>query len=267
MLATEETQVKMPQLTPLTSILTIGFGDVYPTSDNSRGFLFVFELVGIIFIGLVISSISKFVANISADKIVRMHQLHKREYTFGHSVTNEKELREKLGLPPERRSAVTSSSNHGRKHSETQFGELKIVGRTVTFHEKKAPARGGGRGGAARNARPKSRDAKMQAKAAASSVQEKRKRKRQKLLLLKEEKDRFDAMREIQDDTRRFKQYYSLGMAILAFSILWCAGALVFYFSEARLSSLTYFEALYFCFVALLTIGYVLLFYAGILHD
>lgn len=101
----------------------------------------------------------------------------------------------------------------------------------------------------------RSRDAKMAARSQSNTPHEKRHQRRQKLLLLKEEKDRFDAMREIEDDTRRFKQYYALFMAFLAFGILWCIGAVIFFITEQRLQDLTYFEALYFCFVSLLTIG------------
>ena len=38
------------------------------------------------------------------------------------------------------------------------------------------------------------------------SEQDKRKERRQKLLLLKEDKDRFDVMRQIQGETKRWKQ-------------------------------------------------------------
>jgi potassium channel subfamily K, other eukaryote len=226
-----------------------------PVNDSGRGFLFVFELVGIIFLGLVISSITRFASSISADKIVKSHQKHKQAYTFGRTVTNESELREKLGLPPARRTSVASSAS-SRRESMDRYGRLEINGRTITFHEKKAPASGGGRGGAARTAsKPLSRDEKMRARTQANTEHEKRKRRRQKLLLLKEERDRFDAMREIQDDTKKFKQYYALGMAFLAFGILLCMGALVFWLSEARLQNLSYFHSIYFCFVSLLTIG------------
>ncbi len=164
-----------------------------------------------------------------------------------------------------------------RRESLNKYGRLEIVGRTVTWHERRIPAGGGGRGGAARTSKPKSRDEKMLARGIATSPGEKRKQRRQKLLLLQEEKDRFDAMREIQDNTRQWKQcvflvamdalkrdlannttrFLSLGMAFLAFGILWCMGALVFMIAEQRLQNMTYFESLYFCFVALLTIGFV----------
>ncbi|KAI4148878.1 MAG: hypothetical protein L6R39_002667, partial [Caloplaca ligustica] len=78
----------------------------------------------------------------------------------------------------------------------------------------------------------------------------------QKLLLLEEEKDRFDAMRRIQKSTSNFKRYTALTMSVTAFGLLWCVGAVGFWRAEQKTQGLTYFEALYFCFVSLVTIGY-----------
>ena len=77
-----------------------------------------------------------------------------------------------------------------------------------------------------------------------------------RLLLLYEEKDRFMAMRNIQNSTSNFKKYYALTMSVLAFGLLWCGGAVGFWKAEAKSQGLTYFQALYFCYVSLLTIGY-----------
>ncbi|TKA60456.1 hypothetical protein B0A55_11337, partial [Friedmanniomyces simplex] len=77
-----------------------------------------------------------------------------------------------------------------------------------------------------------------------------------KLILLREEKDRFDAMRHIQHDTTRFKRWYALCMSVIAFGVLWCVGAVVFWRCEHSTQGMTYFQALYFCYVSLLTIGY-----------
>jgi len=195
--------------------MTIGFGDFAPHTDQGRGFLMVFQLVGVIFLGLVISSISRFASNIGADKIIKQHQEHARESTVGRTVTSEKELRERLGLPPRSRGDGLGAgrSVSGRRSSLAQYGRLEIVGRTVTFHEKKVSSskdRGGiddpGAEWQQANGRKRahSRDSKVKAEEAA---QEKRKRRRQKLLLLREEKDRFDAMRQIQDETIRWKQF------------------------------------------------------------
>lgn len=251
------------------SVLTIGFGDLFPMTDAGRGFLFVFELLGIIQLGLVISSISRFVSNISADKIIKTHQKHARESTVGRTVTSEKELRERLGLPARRgsdgqyrRPSATSTkdarSGENRRTSISKYGRLEIVGRTVTFHEARPNISAGGRGAGRTSTYPKggkkalSRDEKMRQ---GGSRKERRYQRRQKLLLLQEEKDRFEAMREIQDETRRFKQYSALAMSLLAFGVLWCFGALVFMVTEERILGMSYFQALYFCFVSLFTIG------------
>lgn len=243
------------------SVLTIGFGDFAPKTDPGRGFLFVFQLIGIIFLGLVISSISRFAANISADKIIKQHQIHARESTVGRTVTSERELRERLGLPPRPNATAADGyrlSESGRRGSLAEYGRLEIVGRTVTFHEnknlKKSPVRGGSENRSGGDARGRSRGSIMRARRETS--QEKRKRRRQKLLLLEKEKDRFDAMRQIQQETRRWKQYWALGVALLAFGVLWCLGAFIFMLTEAQVSELRYFECFYLCFVSLLTIGY-----------
>ncbi|KAJ5952071.1 Ion transport 2 [Penicillium vulpinum] len=73
-----------------------------------------------------------------------------------------------------------------------------------------------------------------------------------KILIMREEKDRFDAMRRIQYDTMRFRRWSNLIISIIAFGIVWSCGAVVFW----KLETMTYFESLCFCFTSLLTIGY-----------
>ncbi|KYG43662.1 hypothetical protein M433DRAFT_71167, partial [Acidomyces richmondensis BFW] len=134
------------------TILTVGFGDLYPTSNIGRGLVFPYAIGGIIMLGLMVSSISKFAAEIGTEKVI-------------------------LRTP--------------------------------------------------------------------------------KLILLREEKDRFEAMRHIQQDTSRFKRWYALAMSIFSFGLLWCVGAVVFWLCERDTENkMTYFKSLYFCYVSLLTIGY-----------
>lgn len=70
-----------------------------------------------------------------------------------------------------------------------------------------------------------------------------------RLLLLKEEKDRFDAMRRIQADSKRFKKWMALIWSVTTFLILWCVGAVVFWQTEQDTQDMTYFQALYFWYV------------------
>jgi len=78
----------------------------------------------------------------------------------------------------------------------------------------------------------------------------------QKAILMRSEKDRFDRMRDIQHAAKRFKKWYALTMSVLSFGLLWCVGAVVFWQVESTTQELSYFQALYFCYVSLLTIGY-----------
>lgn len=252
------------------TVLTIGFGDFVPPNDAARGFVLPYTVIGIIFLGLMINSIHNFTVAMSKDKVIKAHALHERARTLGRTVTNEKELRDRLGLPPlresdarrqsasRRASTIGGATREQRLESMSQYGHFTVEGRTITFHEHKSHG-GGGRGGAGRSSkhkRPLSRDEKIKARKNSSSSHAKRAHRRQKLVMLKEEKDRFEAMRDIQQNTRKFKQYYALAMSLLAFSILWCVGALVFMLAEAREQSLSYFQSLYFCYVSLFTIGY-----------
>lgn len=258
------------------TVLTIGFGDFVAPNNAGRGLVFPYSVIGIIFLGLMINSIRKFALGMSKDKIVKKHQARQRESTYGRTVTSENELRDRLGLPPKRnsmdltglrkpsnaRKGSTGAWSATRRTSLDQYGRIEMKGRTVTFHERKQPARGGGRGGAGRSGNHTkkvpalSRDAKLQQRKQGQTPEAKRAHRREKLLLLKEEKDRFDAMREIQANTHKFERYWALAMSVIAFTLLWCIGALIFYYAEKRLQDLSYFEALYFCYVSLLTIGY-----------
>jgi potassium channel subfamily K len=248
------------------TILTVGFGDIVANNNAARGLVFPYSVFGIIFLGLMIKSIRQFAIGISKDNIIRKHAVKSRERAASRSVTTEKELRDRLGLPPSRESNArrmsyfprqsNSSAMPTRRGSLEQYGHFDVRGRTITFHDKRA------RGPLGRMATMRLRDPNgpggdnNNSDDPAKRAQQKRARKRERLLLLKEEKDRFDAMRDIQANTHRFKRYYALSMSVLAFGILWCVGAVVFMYAERRMQNMTYFEALYFCYVSLLTIGY-----------
>ncbi|KAH8804768.1 hypothetical protein F5884DRAFT_797140 [Xylogone sp. PMI_703] len=241
------------------TVLTVGFGDFSANNTASRALLMPYAVFGIIFLGLMINSIRKFAASMSKDNVIRKHQRHERERTFERTVTSEKELRNRLGLPE------SSSPNAKRPHiyasggrlSFERMGHLDIQGHNVTFHANRGHHHSGRRKfDKFESAKALSRDAQMLAHGAPDDKHAQHLKHRAKLILLKEEKDRFEAMRDIQKHTTRYKQYWALAMSVLAYSILWCIGALIFMKAEARLQQLTYFEALYFCYVSLLTIGY-----------
>lgn len=235
------------------TVLTVGFGDFVAPNNVGRGLVFPYAVFGIIFLGLMIQSIWKFAVGLSRDNIIRSHQVRIRKRAFSHSFSNENELRERLALPQRRSSLAlarvpTRSSQSSpvpswtaRRMSLEQYGHFDVHGRTITFHDNRLT------GPLARLGTHK-HDAQNSAARHA--------RHRERLIFLKEEKDRFDEMRDIQADTRRFKRYYALSVSVLSFAILWAVGAVVFMCVERREQNLTYFKALYFCYVSLLTIGY-----------
>lgn len=95
----------------------------------------------------------------------------------------------------------------------------------MTFHEPKPHVSAIGRGGAGRTnptdvhvkEAPKSRDEKV--KRGNVVRRETRRQRRQKLVHLQVERDRFEIKREIQDETRRFKQYSALPLSVLALGV------------------------------------------------
>jgi len=69
-------------------------------------------------------------------------------------------------------------------------------------------------------------------------------------------KQEFEIMREIEEKVEKVQRYSALGVSFFAYVLIWLIGALVFWFTEQRPQHLTYFEALYFAYTTLLTIGY-----------
>jgi len=72
---------------------------------------------------------------------------------------------------------------------------------------------------------------------------------------LERRKTEFEAMRSVQDMAARERRYIALAASSLMFAILWFVGAFVFFKAE-RNQNWTYFQALYFSYTSILTIGY-----------
>lgn len=73
---------------------------------------------------------------------------------------------------------------------------------------------------------------------------------------LERREQEFHIMRHIQKSAERRRRYTALGLSVLATCTLWFVGAAVFRASEGTHQGWTYFQALYFSYTSLLTIGY-----------
>ncbi|EKG14168.1 hypothetical protein MPH_08662 [Macrophomina phaseolina MS6] len=216
------------------TILTVGFGDIVPSNDITRGLVFPYSVGGIIMLGLVVSSIYKFTTDLGQEKVVRKHIDKMRSRTLSRTVSSSFELRQRAAE---------------KKHIPGASGQRPSISAPFNPIDRAAATRIPTHGH-----RAQKKKKKKSPRVIPSALNQLRRSRR--LLLLREERDRFAAMRAIQHSTARFKRWYALTLSILAFGILWCVGAVVFWRAEQATQSLTYFQSLYFCYISLLTIGY-----------
>ncbi|KAL9111817.1 MAG: hypothetical protein Q9227_003876 [Pyrenula ochraceoflavens] len=206
-----------------------------------RGLVFPYSVGGIIILGLMVSSIHRFAGELGHDKVVQQHVNRRRQMTLKRSITItedgdvEKQLQN--GVVP-----TISSPSNPRK--------LGPRNRTIKFESSNASnsPEHAGPGPLKRRSKTFRKTIKM--------VKTPLRNRKPKVVVMREEKDRFNAMRDIQRASAKFKKWYALGFSVMAFGILWCIGAVVFWQAEKVTQQLSYFQALYFCYVSLLTIGY-----------
>ncbi|KAK4870663.1 hypothetical protein LT330_005011 [Penicillium expansum] len=194
------------------TVLTLGYGNIIPIDAVGRGLILPYAVIGIIILGLVVQSIFKFAREVHYDNVIRKHIEQKRQSTFERSV-DFNELEPTQENPPTNGEVITPPGLTLPKSEPHRHLHRRPIRNTIN---------------------------------ALTTV------RRPKILIMREEKDRFDAMRRIQHDTMRFRRWNNLIISIVIFGIVWSCGAVVFW----KLETMTYFESLYFCFTSLLTIGY-----------
>jgi potassium channel subfamily K, other eukaryote len=234
------------------TILTVGFGDYYAPNDVTRGLVFPFSVGGIIILGLMVSSIHKFAGELSKDNVVRKHMETNRQRTLTRAISApeepqraidpEKTIDWRTGHRPSISRPISMTAPDGQVAQGVTFndeGEDPHPSRFLNSKHHKGPFH--------RTFSAVSQPVK--------TMRRVRSRK-PKVILMREEKDRFEAMRSIQKGASDFKKWYALTLSVIAFGLLWCVGAVVFWAAERPTQQLSYFQSLYFCYVSLLTIGY-----------
>ena len=181
------------------TVLTVGFGDFTGNNDVGRGLVFPYAVGGIIFLGLMVSSISNFAGELGREKLIRNHVEKKRVQTLSRSKTASIEL-EKKELQGQRKilgnnGSLPSLSEHFEPR-ERQIAFDLDTGPSST--PQKSARVGSSRHGFKAFGRVRARPTAP------------------RLIVLREEKDRFTAMRRIQHSTSRFKRYYALTMSVIA---------------------------------------------------
>lgn len=234
------------------TILTVGFGDYSAPNDVTRGLVFPFSVGGIIILGLMVSSIHKFAGELSKDNVIRKHMETNRQRTLTRAICSPtesqgaKDTERKLDWSPGHRPSISTPLPLPKQEGEALE---RIIPDNDT--EDPAPSR-------FINSKFHRGPIHRTFKAISQPVQTLRRARsrKPKVILMREEKDRFNAMRAIQKGASNFKKWYALTLSVIAFGLLWCVGAVVFWIAEQPTQHLTYFQSLYFCYVSLLTIGY-----------
>lgn len=117
------------------TILTVGFGDLYVTSDISRGLVFPFSVGGIIMLGLVIGSISNFAKELGSDKIIQKHVERSRARTFERSVASSIELQTRVQFANGERPVISSPFNPVDRTTTLQIVDDKEASKVKLFTE------------------------------------------------------------------------------------------------------------------------------------
>lgn len=245
------------------TILTIGFGDFVAGNDTGRGLVFPYSVGGIIILGLMVSSIHKFAGELTKNNVVRKHVESRRVNTLSRAVTADDQTLK--GISPDRQNTLKSENGEpqGLVNSISQPPASDQNASTSPDKEQREVSFAGQMTDEATQTEDDEPKPHQFLKSITRTITRntfqlavQAVKPKQKALVMKEEKDRFDAMRKIQYNVRQFKKWSSLFVSVIAFGILWCVGAVVFWQAELETQDLSYFQALYFCYVSLLTIGY-----------
>ncbi|CZT45840.1 related to potassium channel [Rhynchosporium secalis] len=206
------------------TLLTVGIGDLAPSTNMGRGLLFPFAIGGIIILGLVIGSIRSLVLERGKVKMgARMVEKERRRLI----VKTEKKDKAAV-LKPIHSDSKSSSPNTNRKINDTSASKqtqplahayahthtsIKSITSPTTF--------------------PAEFDRRSH---------------------------EFALIRHIQSSAHKRRLWTSLLISGLVWLHLWFLGALIFQFSESHAQNQTepwtYFTSVYFAYTALLTIGY-----------
>ena len=207
------------------TLLTVGFGDFAAPNNAGRGLVFPFSVGGIIILGLMVSSIHKFAQELGHYNVVKKRLQSQRVATFERSLTisfeaDRRQELQRLDLEDGRRPTISTPFDPKKRTiafdpDVEKAEELKSPKTIKSFSWPKSPQ--------SPLKSPTRTMTSMSDKKGLHNPIPKRFRvltrvgsSKPKLLILREEKDRFDAMRSIQYSTRRFKRYSALTMSVIA---------------------------------------------------
>ncbi|KAK5987725.1 Outward-rectifier potassium channel TOK1-like protein [Cladobotryum mycophilum] len=171
------------------TLFTVGFGDLAASTTLGRALLFPYALIGVISLGLVISSIRSMIIERGKRRLdARMEEKNRRRTV----------------------KTITRNGNDDILNPVHEVSDASSGSR----QDQNPPAE------------------------------------------LKRRKAEFGLMRSIQKQASSRRRWMAMAISTGSWLLLWLAGAAIFLQCEKKYQSWTYFDAFYFCFVSLTTIGY-----------
>jgi potassium channel subfamily K len=225
------------------TILTIGFGDLYPKTIVGQALLIPYSIVGIIMLGLVITSIFRSVEEIGQKNIVRLHYERERERIIGRTVTTSLELERReieLELARERAHHRHHTWHHHHQHHSNQqqshqstseshswlphfHPHLHLHRPTTTNEELEKgnpslpPAGPISRSGSISSMKDRPGMTRQTSRLSINSIS----KKKTHIMLLRKEKERFEAMRKIQKRSEVWKNWWRLCITFTFYTLFW----------------------------------------------
>ena len=149
-----------------------------------------------------VSSIRNFARELGSSHVVKSHAEKQRSHTLKRTATTQEEFREL-------EAKLEEKLHHHRSHNQrpqisAPFNARK---RTVDFDVEQGDVNAERKLHHKTSKNPMIKGMQMLRRVGTNKP---------KVLLMREEKDRFDAMRKIQQDTHKFKRYSALTMSIIA---------------------------------------------------
>ena len=145
-----------------------------------------------------VSSIRKFAQEMGSSHVVKTHAERARSHTISHSATNEIEFEELM---------QRQRHKHKKEKKVNISAPYDLKPRTVAFDVEKALVEPGRTQPLKRTSSSLTYNMKKLTRVGS---------RKPKVLMLREERDRFDQMRAIQKNTSNFKRYSALTMSIIA---------------------------------------------------
>ena len=155
-----------------------------------------------------VSSIRNFARELGSSHVVKSHAEKQRSHTLKRTATTEQEFREL-----ERKLTNKLHHHHSHSRNDNQHQHPRISApfdarkRTIDFDLEQGDVNAEKILHHKTSKNPMIKGMKMLRRVGS---------KQPKVILMREEKDRFDAMRKIQQDTHKFKRYSALTMSIIA---------------------------------------------------